>query len=351
LTGTPFGKMPDGQSVELYTLSNSGGVEVRTINYGCALVSIRVPDREGKMADILLGCDTLEGYLANRSYVGAVCGRYANRIAAGHFTLDGRPYELATNNGVNHLHGGRKGFDKYVWAAEPILQGGMPGIVYSHVSPDGDEGYPGTLRLRVTYTLTERNELAIEYHATTDRPTVLNLTNHSYFNLAGFGSGDIVDHEILINADHFTPVGETLIPTGDVAPVTGTPFDFRRTTRIGARISDPHVQIQRGRGYDHNYVLNKTKAGELSHAARLVEPRSGRVLDVHTTEPGMQFYSGNYLDGSIIGKGGVPCTARTGLCLETQHFPDTPNKPHFPSAVLRPGHEFRSRTVFALSTL
>lgn len=343
--------MPDGRSVELFTLTSSGGVEARIINYGCAIVSVRVPDRDGRLADVVLGCDTLEGYLGNRSYLGAVCGRYANRIAEGRFALDGKSYELATNNGVNHLHGGRRGFDKYVWAAEPFAEGGVPGIVFSHVSPDGDEGYPGTLRVRVIYTLTERNELAVEYQATTDKPTVLNLTNHSYFNLAGTGNGEIVGHEILINADHFTPVGETLIPTGDLAPVTGTPFDFRRLTRVGARISDPHVQIQRGRGYDHNYVLNKTKPGELSHAARLVEPVSGRVLDVHTTEPGMQFYSGNYLDGSIAGKGGRPCTARAGLCLETQHFPDTPNKPNFPSALLRPGQEFRSRTVFAFGVL
>jgi aldose 1-epimerase len=350
MTGTPFGKMPDGQGVDMFTLANANGVEVRTINYGCALVSIRVPDRNGEKADVILGCDTLDNYRANRSYLGAVCGRYANRIAEGRFVLDGKSYELATNNGVNHLHGGRKGFDKYVWEPAPFRGADGTGITYTHTSPDGDESYPGTLRVRVTYTLSERNELALEYHATTDKPTMLNLTNHAYFNLAGQGNGEIVDHEILINADHFTPVGDTQIPTGDIAPVAGTPFDFRRSTRVGARIADPHIQIQRGRGYDHNYVLNK-KGAELSHAARLVEPKSGRVMDVHTTEPGMQFYSGNYLDGSIIGKGGKPCTARMALCLETQHFPDSPNKPHFPSTLLRPGQEFRSRTVYAFGIL
>lgn len=350
MTGTPFGKMPDGQSVECFTLANANGVEIRTINYGCALVSIRVPDRDGEMADVILGCDTLENYMANRSYLGAVCGRYANRIAEGRFMLDGKAYELATNNGVNHLHGGRKGFDKYAWKAAPFEAAGGAGVVYTHTSPDGDEAYPGTLRVRVTYTLTDRNELAIEYHATTDQPTVVNLTNHAYFNLSGQGGGDILGHEILINADHFTPVGDTQIPLGDIAPVAGTPFDFRRSARIGARIADSHVQLQRGRGYDHNFVLNK-KGGELSHAARLVDPVSGRVMDVHTTEPGMQFYSGNYLDGSITGKGGRPCTARSALCLETQHFPDTPNKPHFPSAVIRPGQEYKSRTVYAFGTL
>jgi len=345
MTGTPFGRMPDGQSVTMFTLTNANGVEVRTIDYGCTLVSIRVPDRQGKLADVILGCDTLEGYLANRSYVGAVCGRYANRIGEGRFTLEGREYVLAVNNGVNHLHGGKRGFDKYVWAAEPAQGAEGTGIVYRHVSPDGDESYPGTLHVRVTYTLNDRNELAVEYHATTDKTTIVNLTNHAYFNLAGAGTGTIVDHEIAIHADYFTPVGPTLIPTGELASVDESPFDLRRSTRIGARIDETHEQLQRGRGYDHNFVLRRAN-GELVHAARLVDPASGRQMDVHTSEPGMQFYSGNYLDGSIVGKGAVPYTARYGLCLETQHFPDTPNKAHFPSAVLRPDSEYRSRTVF-----
>ena len=348
MTGTPFGKTPDGQAVECFALVSAGGVEVRTINYGCAIVSIRVPDREGRLADVVLGCDDLEGYLANRSYLGAVCGRYSNRIAEGRFTLDGKTYELATNNGVNHLHGGRRGFDKYVWAASPFANDHGQGVVYTHVSPDGDEGYPGTLRLRVTYTLNDRNELAVDYHATTDKPTVVNLTQHAHFNLAGAGNGDILGHEALINADHFTPVGETLIPTGDLAPVAGTPFDFRRLTRVGERIQDPHVQIQRGRGYDHNYVLARKGEG-LVHAARIVEPASRRTLDVHTTEPGMQFYTGSYFNGTIVGKGGTRYASYAGLCLETQHFPDSPNKPHFPSTVLRPGQELGSRTVFSFS--
>jgi aldose 1-epimerase len=348
MTGTPFGKMPDGQGVDCFTLKSAAGMEIRTINYGCALASIRVPDREGKLADVVLGCDTLEGYLQNRSYLGAVCGRYSNRIAAGRFTLDGKAYELATNNGVNHLHGGRRGFDKYVWAAQGFENGDTRGVVFTHVSPDGDEGYPGTLRLRVTYTVSDRNELTVDYHATTDKPTVVNLTQHSHFNLAGAGTGDILAHEALINADHFTPVGETLIPTGDLAPVAGTPFDFRKLTRVGERIQDPHVQIQRGRGYDHNYVLNRKGEG-LVHAARIVEPRSGRSLDVHTTEPGMQFYTGSYFNGSIVGKGGAAYQPYYGLCLETQHFPDSPNQPHFPTTVLRPGQELNTRTVFSFA--
>jgi aldose 1-epimerase len=349
MTGNPFGTTPDGESVEAFTLVNSRGVEVKAINYGCTIVSVRVPDRQGKVADVVLGCDTLEGYLANRSYIGAVCGRYANRIAKGRFSLDGKTYSLFTNNGVNHLHGGKRGFDKVVWTAAPFQGPQGPGVVFTHVSPDGDESYPGTLRLRVTYVLTDSNELAIEYHATTDKTTVVNLTQHAYFNLAGAGTGTIVDHEMQIHADRYTPVFE-LIPTGEIEPLEGTPFDFRRPVRIGSRIDGEHEQLQRGRGYDHNFVLNGTD-GELKHAARVVEPASGRALDVHTTEPGMQFYSGNYLDGSIIGRGEIPYTARYGLCLETQHFPDSPNKPHFPSTVLRPGSEYHSRTIYTFSTI
>jgi aldose 1-epimerase len=345
MTGTPFGKTPDGTSVQSFTLRNGKGVEITAITYGCALVSIRVPDREGRPADVVLGCDTLEGYLANGSYLGALCGRYANRIADGRFELEGKTYQLAVNKGGNHLHGGMRGFDKVVWKAEPFQNADGQGVVFTHVSPDGDESYPGTLHLRVTYTLTEKSELAIEYHATTDKTTVVNLTQHSYFNLAGAGTGSIVGHEIQIHASRITPVNDRLIPTGELMPVEGTPFDFRKPAVVGARIDNEHEQLVRGRGYDHNFVLDHPD-GVLSHAARLIEPLSGRRMDVHTDQPSMQFYSGNYLDGSIVGKGGVPYTARYGLCLETQHFPDTPNKPHFPSAVVRPGTDYRTRTVF-----
>jgi aldose 1-epimerase len=350
MTGTIFGKMPDGQNVEAFTLENANGMQVRAIDYGCALASIAVPDRQGKIADVLLGCDTLEGYLANRSYMGAVCGRYANRIAQGRFVLDGKTYELATNNGVNHLHGGRRGFDKHVWKTEPFRGEAGHGVIFTHTSPDGDESYPGTIHARVTYTLTDANELIVDYHATTDKLTILNLTQHSYFNLAGAGNGDVLGHEIQIHADRFTPVSELLIPTGELAAVDGTPFDFRRPALIGQRIGEEHEQLRRGRGYDHNFVLNR-KGDGLVHAARLIHPTSGRRMDVHTTEPGMQFYSGNYLDGSIVGKGGTPYTARLGLCLETQHFPDTPNKPQFPSAVVRPGTDYASRTVFTFGLI
>jgi aldose 1-epimerase len=345
MTGTPFGTTPDGRSVELFSLVNNNGLEVRTINYGCALVSIRVPDRHGRMGEAILGCDSLEGYLTNRSYLGQVVGRYANRIAEGRFTLEGRTYELAiNNNGVNHLHGGKRGFDKYVWEAEPFSGPDGNGVTYRHVSPDGDESYPGTLRVRVTYTLTDRNELVIDYHATTDKTTVVNLTNHAYFNLAG--EGKILDHHIEIHADYFTPVGPTMIPTGEIAAVDESPFDFRRAARIGARIDGDHEQLQRARGFDHNFVL-RYEPGRLTHAARLIEPVSGRRMDVHTTTPGMQLYTGNFLDGHIIGRGGVSYTPRVALCLETQHYPDTPNKPHFPSAVVRPDADYKHRTVYS----
>jgi aldose 1-epimerase len=322
-------------------------VEVRTMPYGAILVSIRVPDRHAQPADVVLGFDTFQDYITKQPpYFGAVVGRYGNRIAKGRFTLDGTLYRLATNNGPNHLHGGVHGFDKAIWAGEPFERDGTAGVTYALKSPDGEEGYPGTLQAKVTYTLTAGNELRVDYEATTDKATPVNLTQHSYFNLAGEGSGDVLGHVLTIDADRFTPVDDTLIPTGELAPVTGTPFDFRTPTAIGARIAADDAQLRNGNGYDHNWVLNRSGAG-LAHAAHLEEPRSGRTLDIRTTEPGLQFYSGNFLDGTIHGKSGHVYARRSGLCLETQHFPDSPNHPAFPSTIVRPGTPYRSQTVFS----
>lgn len=342
VTRTPFDTLPDGQPVELFTLTSPAGIEVRAITYGGIILSLRTPDRDGRPADIVLGYDGLDGYLRDTPYFGAIVGRYGNRIAGGRFALDGVTYTLATNNGPNHLHGGIRGFDKVVWTGEAFETDSAVGVALSYTSPDGEEGYPGTLRARVTYTLTDDGRLVFDYAATTDRPTPVNLTQHSYFNLAG--AGDVHGHELTIAADRYTPVDATLIPTGELAPVDGTPFDFRAPTAIGARIDAADVQLKRGGGYDHNFVLTRADTG-LAHAARVVEPGSGRTLDVWTTEPGVQFYSGNFLDGSITGKGGTVYAHRTGFCLETQHFPDSPNRPAFPSTILRPGEEYRSRTV------
>jgi aldose 1-epimerase len=349
VTRAAFGTMPDGTSIEVFTIANARGIEVRAIEFGAIIVSLTVPDRNGRTADVVLGYDTLADYLSkNTPYLGGVVGRYANRIARGRFGLDGTEYKLATNNGPNHLHGGVKGFDKVAWSGEPITGADGPGVAFTYTSRDGEEGYPGTLKVRVTYTLNDGNELTVDYHATSDKPTHVNLSQHSYFNLSG-GERNILDHTLMINAERFTPVDETLIPTGELAPVAGTPLDFRKPTAIGARIDDKHVQLLRGRGYDHNFVLTQLEAGSgLSPAARLVDPVSGRTLDVATTEPGMQFYSGNFLDGTIKGKKGRVYAQRWGLCLETQHFPDSPNRPTFPSTILRPGVEYRSRTVFTL---
>jgi aldose 1-epimerase len=343
VTRAPFGTLPDGTAVEAFTLRNAHGVEVRAITYGAIITSLRVPDRAGHLDDVVLGHDTLAGYVEKPAYFGAVVGRYGNRIAKGRFTLDGKTYTLATNNGPNHLHGGVRGFDKVVWKAAPAASGA--GVTFTYTSPDGEEGYPGTLTARVTYTLTDAGELGLEYSATTDKPTVVNLTQHSYFNLAGAASGgDILGHELTIDADRFTPVDATLIPTGELAPVAGTPFDFRKATAIGARIGQDDEQLHRGGGYDHNFVLNRPEAGQRP-VVRLADPKSGRTMEIRTTEPGVQFYSGNFLDGTITGKGGTVYKYRSGLCLETQHFPDSPNHPDFPSTVLRPGKEYRSKTV------
>jgi aldose 1-epimerase len=312
-------------------------------------VSLKVPDSKGALGDIVLGFDSLDGYLADNPFFGALVGRYGNRIAKGHFTLDGKEYTLPINNGANALHGGLKGFDKHIWTAKPGQGKDGQTLELTYVSKDGEEGYPGTLTATVTYTLTNANELRIHYQATTDKPTVLNLTNHSYFNLAGAGNGDILGHELMLNADKFTPVDKGLIPTGELRPVDGTPFDFRKATAIGARINADDEQIKLGGGYDHNFVLNG-QAGTMRLAARATEPKSGRVLEVSTTEPGVQFYTGNFLDGTLHGKGGKVYNKRYGFCLETQHYPDSPNKPSFPSTVLRPGQKYDTTTVFKFST-
>jgi aldose 1-epimerase len=343
VTRQPFGATPSGEAVELFTLTNAHGMEVRVMTYGGIIVSLKVPDRSGTPGDVVLGYDSLAGYLKDSPYFGAIVGRYGNRIAKGRFTLDGREYRLATNNGPNHLHGGIRGFDKVVWRAEPFDDARGAGVVLSHTSPDGDEGYPGTLNAKVTYALTDRNELRIDYEATTDRPTPVNLTQHSYFNLAG--AGDILDHELMIAADSFTPVDSTLIPTGIIAPVAGTPFDFRTPHPIGERIGAANEQLRFGGGYDHNFVLTRPDGG-LALAARVSDPASGRTLEIRTTEPGLQFYSGNFLDGSITGKRGVVYAHRTGLALETQHFPDSPNHPAFPPTLLIPGQAYRSTTMW-----
>lgn len=347
VTQAPFGVLPSGEPVRVFTLTNAKGIELRAIEYGGIIVSLRTPDRTGQLAGIVLGFDELQDYVTSSPYFGAITGRYANRIANGRFTLDGATYRLAVNNGPNALHGGLKGFDKVLWRGEPGADTLGVRLLLRYTSPDGEEGYPGTLRTSVTYTLTDGNQLVVDYEATTDKPTPVNLTQHSYFNLAGEGSGDILGHLLTINADRYTPIDSTLIPTGELAPVSGTPFDFRTRKAIGARIDEPHAQLTNGLGYDHNFVLaRRPRDTGLVQAARVVDPRSGRTLDVATTEPGMQFYSGNFLDGSLVGPSGRAYARRSGFCLETQHFPNSPNTPQFPSTILRPGETYRSRTVF-----
>jgi aldose 1-epimerase len=336
-----FGKTDDGTPVDLYTLTGSRGFEVKVTNYGATIVSIKATDRQGKIADVVLGFDDLDGYLHRNRFFGSIAGRYANRIAKGKFYLGGRDYTLAKNNGENHLHGGLKGFDKIVWAGKET----PTGVALSYTSKDGEEGYPGNLSVTVTYSVTDDNAVRIDYSATTDKETVVNLTNHSYFNLAG--SGTILKHEMMINADRFTPVDSGLIPTGELRPVKGTPMDFTKPVAIGARIDQKDEQLGLGHGYDHNWVVNGNP-GTLRLAARVHDPASGRILEVQTTEPGVQLYTSNFLDGSIKGKGGQAYAARSGFCLETQHFPDSPNKPAFPSTVLKPGGRYTSTTVYKL---
>ena len=352
VTRARFGRLPlpDGRVVELFTLTNVHGVEVRAMTYGGIITVIRTPDRTGQLDDIVLGFDSLAGYLGDSPYFGAIVGRYANRMARGQFTLDGVTYRLARNNGPNSLHGGVRGFDKVLWVGEP-LGGDSVAVRFRYTSRDGEEGYPGSVTVSVTYTLTPRDELVVDYEATTDKATPINLSQHTYWNLHGGGRGTILDHVLTLNASAFTPVDSTLIPTGEIASVEGTPFDFRTATPIGARIEEPNVQLRYGRGYDHNWVLDRAGQSGLAHAARLVDPNSGRALDISTTEPGIQFYSGNFLDGTIRGRGRQVYGHRTGLCLETQHFPDSPNRSNFPSTILRPDDTYRSRTVFAFSVV
>lgn len=340
-----YDSTPDGRGVDGFTMVNGQGMKVTAMSYGAIIQSIEVPDAKGVMADVVLGHDAVAGYVKDSPYFGAVVGRYGNRIAKGQFTLEGRSYKLAVNNGPNALHGGLKGFDKVVWAWKQQRTDSSNGVVFTYTSPDGEEGYPGSVTARVSYMLMNaRNELVIDYEVTADRATPVNLTNHSYFNLAG--TGDILGHEITINADSMTPVDTTLIPTGAITPVAGTPFDFRSATAIGARIAADDQQLRFGGGYDHNYVLNRKGVG-LVQAAYVVEPTSGRTLTISTTEPGMQFYSGNFLDGSIVGKSGTRYGHRFGFCLETQHYPDSPNQAGFPSTIVRPGTAYTSRTIFA----
>lgn len=344
---TPYGKTPDGAKVELYTLRNMFGMEVRICTYGGTVTHLFAPDRDGHFGDVVLGRDSLRTYVAKSPYFGCILGRYGNRIANGQFKIDGKSYQLAKNNGPNSLHGGLKGFDKVVWKARPMMTTNGPALELTYVSKDGEEGFPGKLSVKAVYTLTPKNELRLDCTATTDKPTVVNLSQHSYYNLAC--SGDILGHVMQINADRFTPVNEFQIPTGELRSLNGSPLDFRTPTLIGARIAQKDTQLKYGNGYDHNYVLNNPNH-ELVLAARVVEPASGRVLEVLTTEPGMQFYTGNFLDGSIAGKGGHMYKFRSGFCLEPQHFPDSPNQPNFPSVVLRPGETYHNTIVHHFTT-
>src|ERR1700728_642590 len=344
VTSEPFGKMPDGTAVEIYTLSD-GAYEARITTYGGILVSMKTPDRNGKSADVVLGFDSLDGYVANfngpsNAFFGAIIGRYANRIAHASFTLDGQKYSLPHNDGDNTLHSGTHGFNNVVWKAKPVANG----VELGYQSPDGESGFPGNLSATVRYTLV-KEDLRIEYSATTDKDTVVNLTNHSYFNLAG--QGDILSHQLTLHASRFTPVDAGLIPTGELKSVAGTPFDFRKATAVGARINADDEQLHLGHGYDHNWVIDGSAAGKLTEAAEVYEPTSGRVLKVLTDQPGIQFYSGNFLDGTVEGKGGKPLELRSALCLETQHFPDSPNHPSFPSTELKPGERYHTVTVYS----
>lgn len=336
-----FGKTDDGKSVDLYTLTNAGGLKAEIITFGGIVTSLQVPDRKGNFADIVLGCDDVNDYAKKSPYFGALIGRFGNRIAKGKFTLDGVEYTLATNNSPNHLHGGVKGFDKVVWTAKPMQSKEGPALKLTYKSRDGEEGYPGNLSCTVIYTLTDSNELKISYEAKTDKDTIVNLTHHSYFNLAGYNSGDVLGHELMINANNFTPVDKTAIPTGEIKAVKGTPWDFTKPMTIGSRIKEVEG------GYDHNYVLNSSD-GSLALAASVYEPKTGRALEIYTTEPGVQFYSGNFLDGSLKGKGAV-YNKHAGFCLEAQHFPDSPNEPNFPSVVLKPGQKYTQLTVHKFS--
>jgi aldose 1-epimerase len=343
VTKQSFGKTADGQNVDLYTLRNVHGVEAKITNYGGIVTSLKVPDRRGKFDDVVLGFNDLDSYLKGHPYFGAIIGRYGNRIAKGRFTLNGVEYKLAVNNGENTLHGGIKGFDKVVWTAQDSKTRLGPSIALTYLSKDGEEGYPGNLNVKVVYTLTNNNELRIDYTATTDKDTVTNLTHHSYFNLAGEGNGDILNHQVLINATRFLPTDAGSIPTGELRSVTGTPFDFRKMMTIGARINQDEEQLKLGNGYDHNWIIN---GRGMRLAAQAYEPTSGRRMQVWTTEPGLQFYTGNFLDGTLTGKSGKVYPRRSGFCFETQHYPDSPNHPAFPTTTLKKGATYRSTTIY-----
>jgi len=346
VTKETFGKTSAGETVDLYTLRNVNGMETKITNYGGIVVSLTAPDRNGKFADVVLGFNDLENYLTkNDPYMGAIIGRYGNRIAKGRFKLNGVEYKLAVNNGENHLHGGIKGFDKVIWTGRELKTKAGPTVVLTYLSKDGEEGYPGNLRVRVVYTLTNRNELKIDYSATSDKDTVTNLTHHSYFNLAGEGNGDILNHQVIINANRFVPTDAGSIPTGELKTVAGTPFDFLNATAIGARINQDDQQLKFGNGYDHTWVING-RAGTLRRAAIVFEQTTGRGMQVFTTEPGVQFYTGNFLNGTLTGKSGTPYPRRSGFCLETQHYPDSPNQPSFPTTTLRRGRTYTSTTIY-----
>ena len=350
VTKQSFGKTADGQNIDIYTLRNAHGVEAKITNYGGILVSLKVPDRNGKFDDVVLGFNDLDSYLTkNNPYFGAIIGRYGNRIAKGRFKLNGVEYKLAVNNGENHLHGGIKGFDKVVWTGHETQTKAGPAVVLNYLSKDGEEGYPGNLRVTVVYTLTSEDELKIDYSATTDKDTVTNLTHHSYFNLAGEGNGDILNHIVTINADRFVPTDAGSIPTGELRSVAGTPFDFLKPTAIGARINQDDEQLKLGNGYDHTWVING-RAGTMRLTATAYEATSGRVMQVWTTEPGVQFYTGNFLDGTLTGKSGKVYARRNGFCFETQHFPDSPNQPSFPTTTLRKGQTYKSTTIYRFSS-
>jgi aldose 1-epimerase len=346
ITEQPFGNDTQGAPVTLYTLKNRNGAEVSICNYGGLVTSLKVPDRGGKLGDVVLGFDNLADYIKDSPYFGALIGRYGNRIAKGKFVLDGNAYTLATNNGPNALHGGLKGFDKVLWQSRAYQSDSGPALELTYLSKDGEEGYPGNLSVTARYTLTDSNALKLEYTATTDKDTVVNLTQHSYFNLACHGT--ILNHVVMIAADKFTPVDSTLIPVGELRPVEGTPFDFRKPTAIGARIGQDDEQLKFGNGYDHNWVINGP-AGKIRLMARVYEPTSGRILEVLSSEPGLQFYSGNFLDGTLKGKNGQVYQFRDGFCMEPQHFPDSPNKPNFPSVVLRPGAVYHNTIIYRFS--
>jgi aldose 1-epimerase len=342
-----FGKTNDGVAVDQYILTNPAGMTAKVITYGAILTELDTPDRDGKMADVVLGFDNLKDYLERNPHFGSTVGRVANRIAKGKFTLDGKEYTLAVNNGPNSLHGGRKGFDKQLWKAEPKSASNGAAVEFSYVSKDGEEGYPGNLSVRVVYTLTNDNALRIDYTATTDKATPVNLTNHSYFNLAGAKSGDILDHELMIAADKYTPADDTLIPTGEIKPVKDTPLDFTQPRRIGERIAQ--LKSYPGGGYDHNFVLSSGGKGEPALAARVSEPKTGRIMEMLTTEPAVQFYTGNYLNGTLTGRGGVLYKKHAGFCLEAQHFPDAVHHDNFPSIILKPGETYKQTTIYKFS--